>query len=87
MTAKSKTSAIIFLLSLFLLGSPLALADKIKIGMALPLSGGPSFQGQHTLNGAKLYLEENPNFAQKVEMLVEDVTANTASSVTPLIQH
>lgn len=55
---------------------------KLKVGLALPLSGSVQFLGDNTFNGIKLYIEETPKLTDNFELIVEDVTANTGQGVS-----
>lgn len=59
-----------------------AAAERIKIGLAIPLSGPVSFLGQNTLHGAQLFLEEHPDVSERVQLVIEDVTSNTAQGIS-----
>lgn len=55
---------------------------KLKIGVALPLSGAAQFLGDYTLKGIELFLEGDPGLKENFELVVEDVTSSTAQGVS-----
>ncbi len=58
--------------------------DAIKVGVLLPLSGNFAPNGQQTLTGIKMYLDEIGNAAagHKLELLVEDSQGKPDVAVT-----
>ena len=58
--------------------------DTIKIGVLLPLSGNFAPNGQQTLTGIKMYMDETKNMAagHKLELIVEDTQGKPDVAVT-----
>ena len=58
--------------------------DTIKVGVLLPLSGNFAANGQQTLTGIKMYLDEIANSVagHKIELLVEDSQGKPDVAVT-----
>lgn len=48
--------------------------ERIKIGLSIPLTGSGSILGTTTREGFQLYLKTHPEFAERVEIIVEDTT-------------
>ena len=53
---------------------------RVRIGVAVPLSGPAAWLGNSTQQGIELYLSEHPDFAQHTEFLYQDVGTNTGTS-------
>ena len=51
-----------------------AAPDKFKIGISIPLTGSGSMLGVTTKQGFELYLDQHPEFASRVQVIVEDTT-------------
>ncbi|RIL09356.1 MAG: hypothetical protein DCC75_06700 [Proteobacteria bacterium] len=59
-------------------GEPL---HKLRIGLALALSGGAKFIGDNVQRGAELYLRQYPEFASRIETVTEDVGPSTPQGI------
>lgn len=59
--------------------------ETIKIGIAAPLTGGVSYQGERFIRGAEMAAEENNNLNsnKKIELIIEDdkCSANEAAPI------
>ena len=73
---------IFIIVCLYLFTATSVLADKIKIGAILPLSGTTADYGIAMVNSIKLAMEDHPEISSNVEFIYEDAAYDPTKAVT-----